>query len=638
MCGIAGILNWREPADCAAEATAMTARLARRGPDGHGVHAEPGLALGHRRLSIIDLSPRGAQPMTNEDGTVWLTFNGEIYNYRELRARLETAGHRFRSDADSEVLVHLYEEAAAEPTRMLDPVRGMFAFGIWDRRRRRLLLARDRLGIKPLLYHAGDGWLAFASDLDALTAHPGVPRRLDWTSLYEYLLLLTVPGPHTIFRDVAYLPPGCLLLAEGGGTCLHRYWRLDPAAGGPAPRTAAEADEALEDALREVIRLHLIADVEVGAFLSGGVDSGLVTALAAEQTGHPLHTFTAAFPGEGVDEGTWAREAAERLGARHREFALTGGLLDDLGQAVAAMDQPLALTSALSLFQLSRLARAEIKVVLSGDGGDELFGGYSRHRPYGVPGRIGRWLPERSHRLVGCVGRAAIPVWATKRSRLLERVRAASSALARTDWQLYLPRLYVLDPAAALALLPEEVRAEVETERYAQTVRKLFEECAGCDQLTRKLYVDLQSSLADEMLSKVDRMTMAWGLEARVPLLDHRFVELGIRLGGALKRRGAVGKLPLRRLVGRRLGREVADREKHGFNSPLSVWLARDRATREAFASGWADVEKCGAFSPTALRAAGLSLDSEAVGAAARTLFSQLVFGIWAAQRGVTAS
>jgi asparagine synthase (glutamine-hydrolysing) len=633
MCGIAGVYNWDSPAPMREVVGEMTERLARRGPDGAGIHSEPGVGLGHRRLSIIDLSERGAQPMSNEDGSVWLTFNGEIYNYRELRRGLEARGHHFRSDADSEVLIHLYEDKGDDLRDYLGAVRGMFAFAIWDARRRRLLLARDRLGIKPLLYYAGDGALAFASDLDALTACPWVPRRLDWTSLYEYLILLTVPGPSTIFRDVKYLRPGHALVAERGTIREAPYWELSPEVDDPITKPG-EADEAVAAALGDAVGAHMVADVEVGAFLSGGVDSGVVTALATETSGCPLRTFSATFPGEAVDEGPWAREAAGKLGTSHTEFASTGGFLEGIESVVEAMDQPLALTSAVSLFHLSRMAREHVKVVLTGDGGDELFAGYNRHRQYPAPARAVSWVPHRARPTAGRVGRAVLPAWARRRSRTLGKAYTVSTLLARDESELYVPRTYYLQPDEALGLLPPDAAPAVEVDRHLDRAKALFSRCRYADPVSRMLFVDLQTSLADEMLSKVDRMTMAHGLEARVPLLDHRVVELGMRVSGAVKRNGELGKLPLRRLASSRLGDEVGTRSKHGFNSPLDVWLSGDGHTRAKVEALWPSVEKSGAFGADAAR----RVASRNGGATAMNLFSLLVYGLWAEQRGVCAA
>jgi len=597
------------------------------------VHVEPGLALGHRRLSIIDLSERGAQPMCNEDGTVWLTFNGEIYNCRQLRERLERA-HVFRSTSDSEVLVHLYEDCAGDPARFLDDVRGMFAFAIWDRSRQRLLLARDRLGIKPLVYHRSQSWLAFASDVDALTACPDVPRRIDWTSVEEYLTLLTVPGPATLFRDVQWLPPGSMLVVERGMSREIRYWQLEPAS--EPVGDASEADRLVEEALAEAVELHLVADVEVGAFLSGGVDSGLVTALATERGGSGLQTFSATFPGESIDEGPWARDAAQRLSARHTEYAVTSGFLDDIDAIVAAMDQPLALPSAVSLFHLSRLARNRVKVAVTGDGGDEVFGGYNRHRPFPAPARAAEWIPSGARPSVGRLGTALLVPPLRARSRALGSAYLLSRALARDEAELYVPRLYCLAPEAARALLPSDAAASVEPDRYVDRVRRIFGRVRRADPLSRLLHVDLETSLVDEMLTKTDRMGMAWGLELRVPMLDHRVVESGMRIAGRLKRKGDVGKLPLRRLVGGRLGPDTASRGKHGFSPPLARWLRADAATRGRFERLWDTALGASVLDAGALRAMRGRFDAgdDSVG---RGLFAALVLALWAEQRGVHA-
>jgi len=635
VCGIAGIYDWTGPASHSETVAAMTARLARRGPDGAGLHSEPGIALGHRRLSIIDLSERGRQPMSNEDGTVWLTLNGEIYNYRELRQQLESGGHSFSSDSDSEVLIHLYEDAADDPADFLTSVRGMFAFAIWDRTRARLLLARDRLGIKPLVYYLANSFIAFASDLDALMACSSVPHVLDWTSLYEYLALLTVPGPNTIYRDIQYLAPGSMLIIERGRVCKRLYWDLAAISSKPIGN-AREVDEALEAVIGEAVGLHLAADVEVGAFLSGGVDSGLVTALASERNGPALRTFAATFPGEQVDEGPWAREAANQLGTIHTEFASSGGFFGDIDCLVENMDQPLALTSAVSLFQLARQARQSVKVVLTGDGGDELFGGYSRHRPYPAPSKAAGWIPQSARPGFGVVGCAVLPGWARDRSPVLEKLHTLAKSMARDEAELYTPRLFYLQPAEALALLPQEIISEVDTGRYLNRVRSLFARCPMTDPLTRMLFVDLHASLVDEMLAKVDRMTMAWGLEARVPLLDHRVVELSMNIAGSQKRDDAQGKLPLRRLVARRLGRETGARAKFGFNSPLEAWLRNDEPTRAAFDCRWQSVEDSGAFDLPTLLAFKNRFGSDG-GPTAMNMFTLLTFGLWAKQRGLRA-
>jgi asparagine synthase (glutamine-hydrolysing) len=633
MCGIAGIYQWDGGTPEREVIQRMTARLAHRGPDGEGIHLEQGVALGHRRLSIIDLSERAAQPMSNARGDVWLTFNGEIYNYQELRRQLEHEGARFRTDSDSETILHLYEAYGDDLRGFLNELRGMFAFAIWDSSRQRLVVARDRLGIKPLVFYAGPNFVAFASEIDALTEHPDVPRKLDWTSLYDYLTLLTAPAPHTIFQDVEHLKPGALFVAERGKLRAFSYWRLEDNMT-PEIKDAQAADEELEATLSEAARLHLVADVEVGAFLSGGVDSGLVTALATEQGAAGLQIFSATFPDEEVDEGPWAKEAARRLGTTHTEFAAVEGFLDGIENIARYFDQPMAITSAVSLYHLSKMARERVKVVLTGDGGDELFGGYERHRAYPAPARAASWMPEGMRPVVGRVGVSVLPAWARRRFETVKKAHGLAAQLARDETSLYVPRLYYWKPEEALNLLPPEFRREVDTERYRQRVRRLFSRCPSRDRVTRMLFVDLHTTLVDEMLAKVDRMTMAHGLEARVPLLDHKVVELAMRIAGPLKRQGGVGKLPLRRLVAPRLGQATAQRGKYGFNSPLEDWLRDDGPTRAKFNQLWPQTIDSGAFDRKTLARARENFYREG-SVSAMNLFTLLVYGLWASPRQV---
>jgi asparagine synthase (glutamine-hydrolysing) len=631
MCGIAGIYEWQGVSSVERDVSLMTRALARRGPDGSGVRAEPGVALGHRRLSIIDLSERGRQPMTNEDGTIWLTFNGEIYNHAALRRTLEARGHIFSSATDSEVLLHLYEDGASDPARWLREVRGMFAFAIWDAPRKQLLLARDRIGIKPLFFYRDAGAIVFASELDALVASSRVPRRIDWTSLFEYLQLLTIPEPNTVYEGVHALDPGCALIVEPSDTRWVRYWSLDDTPDAVID-TAEEADAALEATLGDTIALHLQADVDVGAFLSGGIDSSLVSAIAAQRHDRPLRTFAATFPGEAVDEGLWARRAADVLGTNHTEYAVTEGFLEGVEDMAAATDQPLALTSALSLFHLSRRARQDVKVVLTGDGGDELFGGYSRHHAYpALPFGLNT-LPFAARRQIGRVAGELAPLAPLRMAGISAKTAALATALVRDETDLYLPRVFVRPAAAAASLMPADARGKVIAERYSERVRRTFARCRATDPLTRRLYVDVHTSLVDEMLTKVDRMTMSAGLEARVPLLDHHVVELAMRIQAPVLREGALTKGPLRRLVERRLGRDIAYRPKSGFNSPLASWLQNEPSTLRKLDELWPEVEGSGFFDVTAARALRRELRMNPARVSS-SIFALVVFSVWARQR-----
>jgi len=631
MCGIAGLVDDGTPEeDIRAQLCALIRPLIGRGPDGDGAFADSGIGLAHSRLAIVDLSERGRQPLANEDETVWVVCNGEIYNHRELRRDLEGRGHVFRSGSDCEVLVHLYEEHSDAPEQVPKQLRGMFAFALWDVRRRRLLLGRDRLGIKPLFYHEHDGLLVFGSTVDAVVGHRNVPAQLDWTSIYEYLLLLSVPGPSTVYQGVRHLPPGSLLVREGGHSRLLTYWRVEDCAQGRIG-DEKEAVQKLEAALSDSATVHLEADVEVGAFLSGGLDSGLVTAFAQAGAGFPLQSFCATFPGEPVDEGPWAAETASRLGTRHSTLPVRSGFLDGLDEAVAAMDQPLALTSALSLFHLSRLARQHVKVVLTGDGGDELFAGYRRHRPYLPSAQVLRSLPIWSWRPLARTVDALIPSRLAAHAPLLSKARNAFGALLRDEALSYVPRLYVQEPDTALGMLPHDARPGVDRDRYRDRIRAILTRMPSSDSVTRMLLLDLQTSLSDEMLTKVDRMTMAHALEARVPLLDPAVIEVALSWRNRTGQNETDTKRPLRCLAESRLGTNIASRPKSGFNSPLQRWLTSEPITQQQIR--------------TRQRAATI-LDPSAwdsliqggpAAAGAVPLFAGLVLETWAKQRRVSA-
>ncbi len=631
MCGIAGTLSFegRLPDDTVLAQAAS--RLAARGPDGQGAHSEPGLGLVHRRLAIIDLSERGAQPMAVDGGRLRLVFNGEIYNYRELRDALR-GRHAFRSDSDSEVLLRLYDEHADDPAAMLRGVRGMFAFALWDARRRRLLLARDRFGIKPLFLHESSAGISFASTLDALAAFPGVERRLDWTSLFDQLSLLTPPGPHTFLAGVRQLEPGtALVVAADGASRLHRYWSLTI----PPSRDLDEeaATRTLDQRLSESLRLHMVADVEVGAFLSGGLDSGLVTAYAMAAAGRPLQTFSAAFPGDPVDESPWASETARRLGTVHSSLDVGGTLLDDFESVVAAMDQPLGLLSAVPLYRLARAASRQVKVVLTGDGGDEVLAGYPRHRPLGeLPARVA-WMPRALRGPASLLGSTLLPVARAWLGPRADHAAYLVDALGQDPAREYLFRLRVLPAPLALGLLRAEAREQVDTRRHERRVRDLWSRPEEVSPLHRMLAVDLQTSLVDEMMPKADRMTMAWGLEGRVPLLDHELVEASLAVAAGALRQGSTGKIPLRRLARRWLGNRTAERPKSGFNTSFARDL-HDPGTRSRVDGLFEGALACGLFdrrASTALRARAETGDR----ASGHALFALLSAGEWARQRGL---
>ncbi len=577
MCGICGFLC--DQGDDRGDALRrMTDALAHRGPDDSGLYGGGRVGLGHRRLSIIDLSPLGHQPLANEDGTIQVVFNGEIYNFGELRVELEARGHRFRGNSDTEVIPHAYEEWGLDFPRRF---RGMFALALWDEREERLVLVRDRLGIKPLYYYRAGNLFLFGSELKALMAWPDFPRRIDPASLYWYLAFGYVPAPRAIFDDTRKLPPGHLLVVDRSGMSLTRWWDpLEAVARGPLPGSEAELLEELETILLEAVRYRLISDVPLGAFLSGGIDSSLVVALMARLASGPVRTFTIGYWEKGYDEAPWARAIAARLGTEHTELYIRPQeALEVIGRLPEIYDEPFGDASAIPTYLVSGLARRSVTVALSGDGGDELYGGYPRYKwfhlarlLYGVPRPLRRAMAP-------LVARLPHP-----------KARKAASWLAVDDpAELYAGMVGVWRRGALRRVLGfERPFGELD-------FRRVWEAAPAGRHLERLMLTDLSTYLPEDILAKVDRASMAHSLEARVPLLDHHAVEFALRVPLSLKFRHLRGKHLLRRLLGRYLPSELYERPKMGFGVPLDHWFRRElrdllrnytdpaRLTREGF-------------------------------------------------------
>jgi asparagine synthase (glutamine-hydrolysing) len=565
MCGIAGILHLdlREPVDFDLLAR-MTGALAHRGPDDEGFYRKGPVGLGHRRLSIIDLSG-GGQPMSNEDDTVWITFNGEIFNFPELRRDLEAAGHRFKTRSDTECIVHLYEEHGPEgcARRLV----GQFAFAIWDERARRLFIARDHLGIKPLFFRRAGDRLLFASELKALLEDDSVRRELDADALLDYLGYRYVPSPRTIFRGIQKLPAGHLLVAEAGNVRTTRFWqapatpRAALAAAGPAPRTAEEAAARLDHILRESVRSQLMSDVPLGAFLSGGIDSTITVGYMAGLMDRPVKTFTIGFREEDFSEVEHARKVAALHGTEHRELVVDPESVDLLPRILRQFDEPFADASAIPTYYLCRMAREDVTVAISGDGGDEGFAGYRRYQ------------------------------WALKYSKLDGLPRAPrkllfgalSRVLPSSRWRTGARRL-ALDPAlryaelfgyqgrkGSLSLLSSDLRRRAEARPEHALIQELYRR-AGGDEATRLQWVDIETYLPDDILVKTDRMSMAHSLEVRVPLLDHRVIEYALSLPSEWR----LGKKVLKEAAGRFIPPDLLHRPKMGFGVPLKNWFRGD--------------------------------------------------------------
>jgi len=568
MCGIVAIVGDSD-GSTAPLIERMRDSIAHRGPDDAGVHVEEGVALGHRRLSIIDLSVAGHQPMSNEDGTLVLVFNGEIYNYVELREELRAKGCTFRSQSDSEVLLRLYEH---QGETCVDRLRGMFAFAIWDRRRRRLFAARDRLGKKPL-YYAPLGWgLALASEIKALLQHPRVRATPDREALHHYLALQYIPSPLTALEGIKRLPPAHTLSWQGGSLTIRRYWQLEY-----LPKCLESEDdtaEALEASLRDSVRIRLRADVPVGVMLSGGLDSSLVTALAAQHASR-LKTFTIGFEDVAYDERAPARLVAARFGAEHHEIEARADLVQLLPKLVRQYDQPFADPAALPTMILSELTRRHVKVALNGDGGDEAFGGYGRYRSP-LHWRAFRRLPRllREYRVWdGAAGLAGL--LSTQAAARVRRVWDLGNE--RRD-ELYARSMSHFNREWLRKLVSDDLRTSSVKWDVYRPLREAFAvaEQRGLGPLDTLLSVDSVTYLPDCLLVKVDMASMAHGLEVRSPLLDQDFVAQAARLPEAQKVRGRETKYLLRKVARRHLPAEIVDRPKAGFGVPLARWLRTD--------------------------------------------------------------
>jgi asparagine synthase (glutamine-hydrolysing) len=568
MCGIAGALyaDSTRPAEPAV-LRAMGQSIAHRGPDAEGFWAEPGIGLVHRRLSIIDLSG-GDQPIGNEDGSVQVVFNGEIYNFLELRAGLEARGHRFRSCSDTEVLVHLYEE---EGDQLVQRLRGMFAFALWDRTRRRLMLARDRVGIKPLYLYRDSEKLLFGSELKAILAHPSVERAVDPEALEDYLAFGMVSGTRSIFRKIEKLPPAHVLTVGAGE--LHRaprrYWQLRIAA--DKGLSVDEWRETLEAKLAETVRVHLIADVPVGAFLSGGLDSSMVVALSTGSVQEALQTFSIGFEDESFSELPFARLVAGRFGTRHVEEVVTPDAVSLLDELTHYYDEPFADSSAIPTYLVSRLASRRVKVVLSGDGGDEAFGGYARYAHDLKEAALRHYLPAWFRRLA--LGPLA-QVW-PKADWLPRRLRAKTllTNLSLDAGAAYANTLAICRRPLRRRLLAADIRAGLNGHEPGAMIREQFAAAQPGDALGGMIAADMGTVLPDDFLVKVDRASMAHGLEVRPPLLDHELLELAARIPSRFKVRRGETKWVFKEACRARLPAVVIDRPKHGFELPIDGWL-----------------------------------------------------------------
>jgi asparagine synthase (glutamine-hydrolysing) len=561
MCGIAGIVNLRGGAPASRELGAMAAAMVHRGPDSEGTYRAERIGLTMRRLSIIDVE-HGSQPIANETGSVVTVFNGEIYNYRELRRLLEARGHRFTSGGDTETIVHLYEEYG---DACVERLRGMFAFAVWDVDRRRLLLARDRIGIKPLYFTRTPERFLFASELKSILALPDAPRALDPRSVGHLFAALCTPASDSIVSGIHKLEPGHVLtLGADGRLACKRYWefRIEP----DESKTEKQLVERLREHLDDAVRSHMVSDVPLGAFLSGGVDSSAVVASMSRARRSGLKTFSIGFESKAHDEARWARAVAARLGTEHHETVLAFADLPRLDELAWHLDEPSGDASALPTFAVSRLAAGHVKVVLSGDGGDELFGGYDKYVVEGHERRLGR-MPRWARRLLAFAA-WAVPDGVRGRNLLRhfsldppERYLDASTLFKEHDRR----RLF----------RPDAIRAFGDADLWQDEIESLRR--AEGHWLSALQTLDVNRYLPLDILTKVDRMSMANSIEARVPLLDHLLVEFAATIPPRMLIRGGTTKYLLKKALRDVLPDEILDRKKQGFAAPLGPWLRGHR-------------------------------------------------------------
>ena len=568
MCGIAGIIRSDGKAVGQSTLQHMATLMKHRGPDDEGLYISKGFkgaGLAHRRLSIIDLAG-GRQPMCNEDGTVWIVFNGEIYNFEELRERLIERGHDFKTRCDTEAIIHLYEEKGES---LFQYLRGMFALAIWDDRQRKLVVGRDRLGKKPLFYHHDARRFAFASEVRCLTIVDGFPRSIDPVALHHYLTYQYVPTPLSIFDGVRKLPPASYAVLENGRLRTARYWEPDFA--NEAPLSEKTYIHHTRELMQEATRLRLMSDVPLGAFLSGGIDSTLIVGLMSRLSSDPVKTFSIGFREKRYDELEYARLAADRFKTEHREFVVEPHGLEVLPKLVWHFGEPFADSSAVPTYFVSLMTSQHVKVALSGDAGDECFAGYPRYKAVKLASFFDR-LPAMIKRLAGSRFWASVPA-SVEQKTFRRRLKRLMEALNLPPELRYLRWICIFDDAAKNSLYAPGFAAQVKGIQSSQVLLDAYARLPARDFLTRTTFVDLVTYLPDDLLTKVDITSMACSLEVRSPFIDHKVVDLAGRMPIDMKMRGFEGKYILKKAFADLLPREIAQRPKMGFGVPISVWF-----------------------------------------------------------------
>lgn len=578
MCGITGGL-WYTPEMAIAPSTldGMVDSLHHRGPDDRGTHTAPihrdatgmtpGVALGFRRLSIIDLDG-GHQPISNEDGSVWMVFNGEIYNYRELRKRLEGAGHTFRTQSDSETIVHLYEDLGTECFSHLN---GMFAIAIWDQKRRRMIVARDRMGKKPLFYQQLEDQVIFGSELKSLAVCPTFKREISRGAIDQFLTYQYVPHPGCIYAASNKVAPGHFVVFEDGKSHVEKFWKFDFSTENDISRS--EASERLTELLNDSIKLRLRSDVPLGAFLSGGIDSSLIVSLSQQLLDQPLHTFSIGFNESDFDERKYARLVAGWAGSEHHEYVVTPDAMSMLDDLVYHFDEPFGDSSSLPTWHLCKWTREHVTVALSGDGGDELFAGYERYRALWLSRQIGRVLPLGP--VLGSSAIQGLPA-SNKQRSFVRRLQRFGEALNQPLSRRYMNWIQIFSERMRADLYNESMIEQLPDEDPFEFFEAAWDVTRSRDLVTKPSIADLLTYLPCDLMNKVDIASMAHGLECRQPFLDYRLVEFAASLPSRLKMRGGRGKLLLQDTFGSLLPRQIWTRKKMGFGVPLGSWFQNE--------------------------------------------------------------
>lgn len=575
MCGICGVYNFEagEPVD-SDTLRRMRDVMRHRGPDEEGLYVNGNVGLGHRRLSIIDLST-GQQPMSNEDGTAWIVYNGEVYNFLELRDALEKKGHVFRTRSDTEAIIHAYEEYGEQCVTKLC---GMFALAIWDSTKRSLFLSRDRIGQKPLYYAVVDGSLVFSSEIKSILQRDGIQKEIDLEALDQYLSYLYVPAPRSIYRGIKKLPAGHSLICDAGKIEIKPYWDLDFLAA-DAPQTEEEYAEHLLKLITEAVKVRLVSEVPLGAFLSGGIDSSTVVGIMSQLMSQPVKTFAIGFGEKSHDELEYARVVAEHFGTDHHEFVVRPKATDLLPQLIWHFDEPFADSSAIPTYYVSKLSRDHVTVVLSGDGGDETFAGYGTYVKDAEGAAVARWLPRSVRQgLVEDTLLRILPnnvstcpgVFLRKLKRYVKRVNLPVE-------RRFPHRMCYIDGVMKSQLYSDALKRHFGDSFPAdQVFEQYFKRSEGWDDLSRCQYADIKVYLPDDILVKVDRMSMAVSLEARAPFLDYKLLEFAARIPSRLKLNGAQTKYILKKTVSGLLPENIIHRKKKGFAMPIGAWLRED--------------------------------------------------------------